>query len=576
LRAAGAMTKTGLYKETRMYSQCPECQTRFRVTADVLRIAQGTVRCGRCGSAFNALTRLSDSPSGISPGRADDPADLAGTASNLRKGHGNHRNTDVRPSEFHFSAEDIERVFVDADAWQRQFGTDPHGVAGFDAPASSSAGGVAPASETGDDSEPLVEVNEDEGFEDITLEGERVVIEGLPDFLIDSSEHELADAELLEAQADARTRLLPDRDTAEQQPKAADAGAIAAAASIDETMLIDAAHAESLAGDVPPQPDLDSTDRFEVLGHVPDSAYPEIEHDDAYVSPAARAARDNSVLEGSAAPSFEPDIRDGAPRAGEKLPRVVAAAVAGHTTAQGDASGTQAASRPSVMATAAGLSTSPQAAPSLGDLRSSARRTPTTTVARPGRIESPSAFEAEEFDDETPAGRRRSWIWGAGALLLAITLLAQAAHVYRHELGRDPKVGPALRNLYGRLGMPLAPTWDLGAYELRQWGATDTQPTGGFMTVRASIKNRAAFAQPLPLLRLELEDRFGGVIGRRDFEPKEYLRDPAQASRLLAAGAATEAELELADTTQEAVGYRLDLCIRDAGAAIRCAQGKAR
>ncbi len=43
-----------------MYSQCPECQARFRVTADDLRAAHGTVRCGRCGSAFDALARLSE------------------------------------------------------------------------------------------------------------------------------------------------------------------------------------------------------------------------------------------------------------------------------------------------------------------------------------------------------------------------------------------------------------------------------------------------------------------------------------------------------------------------------------
>ena len=43
-----------------MYSQCPECLTRFRVPAAALRAAHGTVRCGRCGSAFDALPRLSD------------------------------------------------------------------------------------------------------------------------------------------------------------------------------------------------------------------------------------------------------------------------------------------------------------------------------------------------------------------------------------------------------------------------------------------------------------------------------------------------------------------------------------
>ena len=199
------------------------------------------------------------------------------------------------PVEFHFSAEDIERVFVDSNDWQQQFGTAPHGVAGFDAPASRSAGGSPAANDSDNDDvidEPLVEVDENEGYEDITLEGERVVIEGLPDFLLDSSEHELTDAELLEAQAEARARLLPDFDVASAQTSAAGHEATTSAPSIvDESMLVDAAHAESLADNASPKPDLDSTDRFDVLKHVPDSAYPEIEHADAHISPAVRAAR---------------------------------------------------------------------------------------------------------------------------------------------------------------------------------------------------------------------------------------------------------------------------------------------
>ena len=44
-----------------MYTQCPECNVAFRVTAEVLRQAAGKVRCGGCGSAFNALEHLSES-----------------------------------------------------------------------------------------------------------------------------------------------------------------------------------------------------------------------------------------------------------------------------------------------------------------------------------------------------------------------------------------------------------------------------------------------------------------------------------------------------------------------------------
>ena len=49
-----------------MYTQCPDCSTAFRVTADVLKQAAGKVRCGGCGIAFNALEYLSEADAGSS------------------------------------------------------------------------------------------------------------------------------------------------------------------------------------------------------------------------------------------------------------------------------------------------------------------------------------------------------------------------------------------------------------------------------------------------------------------------------------------------------------------------------
>ncbi len=43
-----------------MYTQCPECQTIFRVNAEQLKAAQGRVRCGQCLGAFDALSHLVD------------------------------------------------------------------------------------------------------------------------------------------------------------------------------------------------------------------------------------------------------------------------------------------------------------------------------------------------------------------------------------------------------------------------------------------------------------------------------------------------------------------------------------
>src|SRR5829696_1117766 len=135
-----------------MYSQCPECQARFRVTAEVLRTAHGTVRCGRCGSAFDALARLTDSlsepptvagfvdPASMLP--PDLTPEITGTylqASGDGQGMSGRPRTDptaerIEP-EFHLSADDNERVFVDPRDWQKQYGADRHNVPGFDAPA---------------------------------------------------------------------------------------------------------------------------------------------------------------------------------------------------------------------------------------------------------------------------------------------------------------------------------------------------------------------------------------------------------------------------------------------------------
>jgi predicted Zn finger-like uncharacterized protein len=43
-----------------MLTQCPECQTTFRITHAILRAANGQVRCGRCRTQFDASQRLLD------------------------------------------------------------------------------------------------------------------------------------------------------------------------------------------------------------------------------------------------------------------------------------------------------------------------------------------------------------------------------------------------------------------------------------------------------------------------------------------------------------------------------------
>jgi hypothetical protein len=94
------------------------------------------------------------------------------------------------------------------------------------------------------------------------------------------------------------------------------------------------------------------------------------------------------------------------------------------------------------------------------------------------------------------------------------------------------------------------------------------------LVVRAGLTNRADHAQPYPLLRLAFEDRFGAAVAQRDFTPDEYLKSPSQAARQLAAGETTEAELSVVTPGTDAVGYRLDICLREDAGRVRCAHGE--
>jgi len=444
-----------------MYSQCPDCQTRFRVTAEVLRVAQGTVRCGRCGNAFNALARLSDT---VPPrGNAAPATALVGAGQPPQA---------VEPSpavEFHFTADDLERVFVDERDWRRQFG-----------PATAAANTFIATNEPSE-----VVVDETESLEDITLEGERIQIEVPPGF---EDDDEIAEAQPQEAGVDLE--------------------------ATDRFRVLELPDDHELAGMFE---DEDATGEQEAAEILKLAEAMRAEEDAVAAAAAAEIEAEKAV-----APVPQP-----APRAPEPVARPVA-------------------------------TTAPR------------RWQP---PVRPADEDDLPLGRRETDEDEEDAPRRGRLAWTVGALALALVLLAQLTHYFRQDLVRHPQIGPALSQVYDRLGLSLAPNWDPRAFDIRQWGEVGTAGAAGRMSVQASIRNKAAFAQPFPLLRLELEDRFGSPVATRDFEPAEYLKVPALATRMLAAGASADADLEIVDPGTDAVGYRLDVCLRESAEILRCAQG---
>lgn len=180
-----------------------------------------------------------------------------------------------------------------------------------------------------------------------------------------------------------------------------------------------------------------------------------------------------------------------------------------------------------------------------------------------------AALAFEPADDDSPGFLSQRWPWVAGTAALAILLLLQVIHAERNDIARNPTLGPLVAGAYALAGASvLAPT-DLSAYELRQWGAASDPAEAKRLVLRASIVNRASFAQPLPLLRLSLQDRFGATIGMRDITPADYLPGAGGAS-LLEPGERADALVRIVDPGTEAVGFEMDVCLPATGG-VRCA-----
>jgi hypothetical protein len=177
------------------------------------------------------------------------------------------------------------------------------------------------------------------------------------------------------------------------------------------------------------------------------------------------------------------------------------------------------------------------------------------------------------FRSRQSTARRLAWI--AGCAVLSLTLVLQIFHHYRSDLATHPVLAGPVTRLYASLGVPIVPRWDVGAYDVRAMGAS--APSGrAKLTVRASIKNSARQAQPLPLLRVTLEDRFGNRVATRDVAPEAYLPPARRSSGYLSAGQGIVAEVSFVDPGANTENFEIDACLPVPEGGTACASQFAR
>jgi predicted Zn finger-like uncharacterized protein len=183
-------------------------------------------------------------------------------------------------------------------------------------------------------------------------------------------------------------------------------------------------------------------------------------------------------------------------------------------------------------------------------------------------METPEASGEIDADAIVGNPRKSHWYWTAGATAAALLLLVQVVHHSRQQLVAQEWAQPVLTAVYSLFGVTLEPSWDLAAYDLRQLGGEAPAEASDHIVVRATVHNRATHSQPLPMIRVRLQDRFGNSLATHAIAPQDYLKVPPPTR--MKPDQRMDAELTVEDPNRQAVGFELDACLPDSKRQLHC------
>ncbi|HVC37384.1 MAG TPA: zinc-ribbon and DUF3426 domain-containing protein [Gammaproteobacteria bacterium] len=160
---------------------------------------------------------------------------------------------------------------------------------------------------------------------------------------------------------------------------------------------------------------------------------------------------------------------------------------------------------------------------------------------------------------KTPRQPRTINVWGVGVAFMALLLGIQFVNAQRLVLSQYPGIGPPLSALYSALGSPVAAPPRPSAWLVSNINVTSDPDTPGALSITGTLANSASLAQPWPILRIELMDRYGDPLRARDFIAKIYL-PVNQAAAWLNPGMAARFRIDVVDPGPEAVGFQVQPC----------------
>ena len=180
------------------------------------------------------------------------------------------------------------------------------------------------------------------------------------------------------------------------------------------------------------------------------------------------------------------------------------------------------------------------------------------------------AAAAEREAEENARRKKVNYKLVAGVVILALLLVGQYLHQSRESLATIPAFNSVVGPMYRAIGQPLSPAWDVTGWRFEATrGSTDTD--GNNLTIYSRIGNNSAQPLPYPIIAISLTDRFEETIGSRILDPGDYLANGLDPRQLVEPGTNFNAAITIQSPTDEATGFKLNVCYRESGGDLRCA-----
>ncbi len=581
-----------------MLTQCPDCQTTFRVSAEVLKKADGRVRCGGCGNAFNALENMSE-----------DDANQAEAENETSTESSSDRNKLLLETLDKLAGPEVEledtgtewRVLGEADADEDPSETPVvHGRESDlpkPAPDEQESLGLA-------DAEPQQTKRSERRYDDNTV---------LPDDF--GSDDDLEELPFLEAEAPKRRAV--DREAAEDTTDFDDTQADldlgepeewvdlldevgdqqADAEATAEEPAEDAPEAteEEAADDEPPGEDMPSDINTQFLLQAEDMGLDtgsytviEDEKDEDGAEPAAER-EETEAADPDDTDVAEPDAgeEEEYEEAGEKdhVSDISLEEIEALTELDIERELTASDSKDEVAADRAGIKVD----------KPFDEKSPTVeTIVLEGEMIGDSTIQKRMVDTQVAdnlknigklkdtysqvRGTNRGWRDSSTAgnavmtsvVVLALLLIGQIMHQSRQSLATYGAFNHTIGSIYRVLGSPVTPDWDIRGWRFETTnGNVDEEED--LLTIYSRIANKSSQALPYPLVHISLTDRWEDIIGSRALEPNEYLAGELDPRKPVPPGEIFTAVITIESPAVDATGFRLTACYRISRGRVRCA-----